>query len=73
MISVGAYFHGYHRPTYHPGFASPIAQFWDLLHYIVLWSGNYFASSFVQPFPLGVAALSLFAGATGYVLWTIWR
>jgi hypothetical protein len=72
-ISIGCYFIGYHRPSYHPEFASPIARFWDLAHYVILWSGNYFASDFARPFPLGVAALSLFAAASVFVLWTTWR
>jgi hypothetical protein len=72
-ISIGCYFIGYHRPSYHPEFASPLARFWDLAHYIVLWSGNYFASPFARPFPLGVAALSLFAAAAVFALWTSWR
>lgn len=72
-ISVSSYFVGYHRPSYHPPFVSLNARFLDLLHYIVLWSGNYFASDFLGPFVLGIGALILFLGATGYAVWTSWR
>ena len=56
-ISVGAYFIGYHRPSYHPAFASISARFLDLAHYVVLWSGNYFSTGFASPFLLGIIAL----------------
>ena len=72
-ISIGCYFIGYHRPAYHPPFVSLRARFWDLLHYIVLWTGNYFASDLVGPFALGICALIFFAGLAGYALWTGWR
>ncbi len=73
VASVGAYFVGYHRPSYHPPFASVFSKFVDLAHYIILWSGNYFATDFVGPFVLGIVALSLFFVAAACALWTIWR
>ena len=72
-LSVGAYFIGYHRPSYHPEFASITAKFLELAHYIILWSGNYFATDFAGPFLLGSIVLCLFAGAAGLALWTIWQ
>jgi hypothetical protein len=70
-ISVGAYFIGYHRPSYHPEFASISARFLDLAHYVVLWSGNYFSTGFASPFFLGIIVLTLFFSGAGFVLWTI--
>jgi hypothetical protein len=72
-ISVGCYFIGYHRPTYHPPFVSLGGRFFDLLQYVVLWTGNYFASDLVGPFLLGLCVLILFCGAAGYAVWTSWR
>ena len=72
-ISVGAYFVGYHRPSYHPEFASISARCLDLAHYVVLWSGNYFSTGFASPFLLGIIALTLFFSGAGFVLWTIWQ
>ena len=72
-ISVGAYFVGYHRPSYHPEFASISARFLDLAHYVVLWSGNYFSTGFASPFLLGIIALTLFFSGAGFALWTIWQ
>jgi hypothetical protein len=73
VLSVAAYFIGYHRPSYHPEFASVSGRFLDLVHYIVLWTGNYFSTDFASPFLLGVIALTLFLGGTGFVFWTIWQ
>jgi hypothetical protein len=73
FISIGCYFIGYHRPSYHPAFVSITARFRDLLHYIVLWTGNYFASDLAGPFLLGICACFLFAVAFTYALWTGWR
>jgi hypothetical protein len=72
-ISVGVYFIGYHHPPGHPPFVSLVARFRDLAHYLVLWSGNYFASDVANPFLLGVCALILFCFASAYALWTGWR
>ena len=72
-ISVGAYFVGYHRPSYHPEFASISARFLDLAHYVVLWSGNYFSTGFASPFLVGIIALTLFFSGAGFALWTIWQ
>jgi len=72
-ISVGCYFIGYHRPSYHPAFVSLGARFFDLLHYIVLWVGNYFTSDLAGPFLLGICFLILFCGVAGYAVWTSWR
>jgi len=72
-ISVGAYFIGYHRPSYHPAFASISARFLDLAHYVVLWSGNYFSNGFASPFLLGIIALTLFFSGAGFAIWTIWQ
>ena len=72
-ISVGAYFIGYHRPSYHPAFASISARFLDLAHYVVLWSGNYFSTGFASPFLLGIIALTLFFSGAGFAIWTIWQ
>ncbi|HEY3602578.1 MAG TPA: hypothetical protein VGK72_11530 [Chthoniobacterales bacterium] len=72
-ISVGSYFIGYHRPAYHPPFVSIRQRFFDLIHYIILWSGNYFASDMAGPFVLGICALVPFFVAAGYALWTSWR
>ena len=66
-ISVGAYFIGYHRPSYHPAFASISARFLDLAHYVVLWSGNYFSTGFASPFLLGIIVLTLFFSGAGFV------
>ncbi len=70
---MGAYFIGYHRPSYHPAFASISARFLDLAHYVVLWSGNYFSTGFASPFFLGIIVLTLFFSGAGFVLWTIWQ
>lgn len=59
-IFVGAYFIGYHRPAHHPEFVSLAAKFLELAHYIILWSGNYFATHLVGPFALGIVALASF-------------
>jgi hypothetical protein len=72
-ISAGCYFIGYHRPSYHPELASFSARFLDLLHYFVLWVGNYFASDFGNPFILGIIALILFVGAVGFAVDAIRR
>jgi len=72
-FSVSAYFIGYHRPFYHPEFASISGRFLDLVRYILLWSGNYFSTNFAPPFLLGIVALTLFFSGAGFVLWTIWR
>jgi hypothetical protein len=72
-ISVGCYFIGYHRPSYHPPFVSIGAHSLDLFHYIILWSGKYFATDFASPFFLGVVALLLLGGAVGSALKIIWR
>jgi len=72
-ISVGCYFIGYHRPSYHPELASVIGSFWELLHYLVLWIGRYFASDFSDPLILGIIALLLFAGAVGFAFEAIKR
>ena len=73
IISIGAYFAGYHRPSYHPKFASVTARFWDLAHYVILWAGNYFASDLAGPFVLGVCALVAFAAGFGFAIWTSWK
>jgi hypothetical protein len=67
-VSVGSYFINYHRPSYHPELASSSTRFWDLLHYFVLWSGNYFASDFADPFVLGIIALILSAGGLWFAV-----
>jgi hypothetical protein len=72
-ISVSCYFIGYHRPSYHPPFVSLGARFFALLHYVVLWIGNYFASDLVGPFLIGICFLVLFCGAVSYAVWTGWR
>jgi len=72
-ISVGAYFIDYHRPSYHPEFASISARFLDLAHYIVLWSGNYFSTGFASAFLLGIIALTLFFSGAGFAIWAIWQ
>lgn len=72
-LSVAAYFIGYHRPSYHPKFASISGRFLDLAHYVVLWSGNYFSTDVASPFPLGIIALTLFFSGVAFVLWTIWQ
>jgi hypothetical protein len=72
-ISVGCYFIGYHRPSYHPKLASVSASFWELMHYLVLWVGRYFASDFGDPLILGIIALIPFAGAVGFVFEAIRR
>ena len=56
-VSISCYFIGYHRPSYHPELASVIGSFWELLHYLVLWVGRYFASDFGDPLILGIIAL----------------
>ena len=61
-ISIGCYFIGYHRPSYHPPLASISAHFWELLHYFVLWEGNYFSSPLASPFLLGMIAFSFLLG-----------
>ncbi len=73
VISIGSYFIGYQQPAQHPAFASILSRFWDLTRYLILWSGNYFASDFAGPFFLGVFFLILFFAATGFALWEIWR
>ena len=73
VISIGCYFTGYHRPSYHPELASVIGSFWELLHYLVLWVGRYFASDFGDPLILGIIALLLFAGAIGFAFRAIRR
>lgn len=72
-ISIGCYFIGYHRPSYHPELASVIGSFWELLHYLVLWVGRYFASDFGDPLIVGIMALLLFAGAVGFAFEAIRR
>jgi hypothetical protein len=72
-ISIGCYFIGYHRPSYHPAFASVTARFVDLVHYFVLWVGTYFSSDLARPFLLGIVALSLFLGAVIYTGFSIYR
>jgi hypothetical protein len=66
IISIGCYFIGYHRPSYHPELASIIGSFGQLFHYFILWVGRYFASDFADPLILGIIALLLFAGAVGF-------
>jgi len=73
IISIGCYFIGYHRPSYHPELASVIRSFWELLHYVVLWIGRYFASDFGDPLILGIIALLFFAGAVGFAFEAIRR
>jgi hypothetical protein len=73
VLSVGAYFVNYHRPENHPEFASISSRLVDLAHYIILWSGNYFAGEFVGPFCLGIIVLIFFIGAVSCSLWTIWQ
>jgi hypothetical protein len=72
-ISVGCYFVGYHRPSYHPALISVTARFVDLVHYLVLWVGTYFSSDLARPFLLGIVALSLFLGAVVYTGFSIYR
>jgi len=73
-LSIGCYFIGYHRPSYHPPFIAVETRFWDLAHYFVLWIGNYFASDFAGPLVLGLCALTLFVAGAAFALWTIsWR
>ena len=72
-ISIGCYFIGYHRPSYHPELASVIGSFSELLHYLVLWVGRYFASDFGDPLILGIIALLLFAGGVSFAFEAIRR
>ena len=65
VISIGVYFIGYHRPSYHPPLASISTRLLELLHYFVLWEGNYFSSNLIRPFALGVIAFGfLLAGVS---------
>jgi len=73
VLSISAYFIDYHRPWNHPAFASVRARFIDLIHYIILWTGNYFAGPIAGPFCFGIIALVFFVGAVSYSLWTIWQ
>ena len=72
-LSIGAYFIGYHRPLHHPALASFFARFLELVHYFVLWEGNYFSSALVSPLLLGIGALLLLLGALAWVGLTIYR
>jgi hypothetical protein len=72
-ISIGCYFIGYHRPSYHPPLASIAARFSELAHYFILWEGNYFSSSSIHPFFLGMVALSLLFGGGLFALYEIYR
>src|SRR5262249_22147386 len=72
-ISIGCYFIGYHRPSYHPELASVVGSFSELLHYLVLWIGRYLASDLGDPLILGVIALLLCAGAVGFAFTAIRR
>lgn len=73
VLSVGAYFIDYQRPRNHPPFASVGARLVDLIHYVILWTGNYFAGELAGPFCLGIIVLGLFIGAVSYSLWTVWQ
>ena len=73
VVSIGCYFVGYHQPSYHPELASVFGRFWELLHYLVLWVGRYFASDFGDPLILGIIASLLFAGAVGFAFEAIRR
>jgi hypothetical protein len=72
-ISIGCYFIGYQRPSYHPPLASISARFLELVHYFILWEGNYFSSNFADPFFLGVVALSFLLGGALFALHAIYR
>ena len=72
-ISIGCYFIGYHRPSYHPPLASITARFLELAHYFVLWEGNYFSSPLVGPFLLGFTALSFLLGGALFAGYAIYR
>ena len=73
IVSIGCYFFGYHRPSYHPELVSVIGSFCELLHYLVLWVGRYFASDFGDPLILGIIAFLLFASAVGFAFEAIRR
>ena len=72
-LSVGAYFINYYRPPHHPPFTSIGGRIVDLAHYVILWSGNYFAGQLAGPFVLGIIVLGLLLAAVSYSLWTIWK
>ena len=72
-ISIGSYFIGYHRPSYHPPLASITARFLELAHYFILWEGNYFSSNSADPFFLGLVALSFLSGGALFALPAIYR
>jgi len=73
VISTACYFIGYHRPAYHPPLASLVARFPELLHYFVLWEGNYLSSDLIRPFFIGVVALGLFTGGVLFAGGAIYR
>src|SRR5262249_9622594 len=73
FVSIGCYFIGYHRPSYHPELVSVGTRLWDLLHYFVLWVGNYFASDFANPLGLGIIALLFFIGGVALAFEAIKR
>ena len=73
VISIGCYFIGYHRPSYHPPLASITARFSELAHYFILWEGNYFSSPLVRPFLLGLITLGLLLGGVIFAVYTIYR
>jgi hypothetical protein len=72
-VAIGFYFVGYERPSYHPPFASLQHQEIDLLHYLILWVGSYFASDYVNPLIAGTVALGLFAVVAGATLISLFR
>jgi hypothetical protein len=73
VTSIGCYFIGYHRPSYHPELASVVGSFGQLFHYFVLWIGRYFASDFADPLILGAITMLLFASALGLAFEAIRR
>ena len=72
-LSIGCYFIGYHRPSYHPPLASISAGFLELAHYFVLWEGNYLSSHLIGPFALGIIALGLLLGGAIFAGYAIYR
>lgn len=67
--AVGAYFIGYHRPSYLPPLFGGSFELGSFAEFVVVWTGSYFVSNLLLAFVAGLVGIALFlAAAVGAVL-----